>query len=236
MLQIQSAQRHPVVFRDGSIIGGPVRSGSFLRSISKAAVVRAYSWYAPVYNLLFGRVLQAGRMELAKLLADNYPPRLLEIGVGTGLALPHYPAISHTCGVDISLDMLDRAQALVKRKTLENVDLICADAEQLPFPDTSFDCVTLPYVLSVTPNPQRLLAEVRRVCVPMGRILVLNHFEGAGVWKAAEWLSAPLTDCVGFRSTMPMEVLDSPLWQVVNVRIVNLLGLSKLVDIRNSHE
>jgi len=207
-----------------------------LKSINRAAIVKVYSWYAPIYNLLFGRVLQSGRVELAKLVTGNFAPRLLEVGVGTGLALPHYPGASQTCGIDISLDMLQRARNLLNRRNLNNVNLVCADAEQLPFPDASFDCVALPYVLSVTPDPKRLLAEVRRVCVPKGRVLVLNHFEGAGVWKAAERLTAPLADWVGFRSTMPMDILQSPQWQIVDVRSVNLFGLSKLVEIRNSHE
>ena len=207
-----------------------------MNTISNAAVVKVYGWYAPVYNLLFGRVLQAGRMELARLLNGDTPQRLLEVGVGTGLALPHYPTGSQTWGVDISLDMLKRAQTLIDEKQLDNVNLICADAEQLPFPDASFDCVAMPYVLSVTPDPAQLLAEVRRVCKPKGRIIVLNHFEGAGVWKAAERVMAPLADRVGFRTTLSMDVLNNAQWKITDVRSVNLFGLSKLVDIRNSHE
>jgi len=74
------------------------------------------------------------------------------------------------------------------------------------------------------------------VCTPGGQILVLNHFQGAGVWRVAERLVAPIADRVGFRSTMTMDTLDSPQWQVVSVRSVNLFGLSKLVELRNARE
>ena len=114
--------------------------------------------------------------------------------------------------------------------------LVHCDAELLPFADASFDCVTLPYVLSVTPNPERLMAESRRVCTPGGQILVVNHFKGAGVWQVAERLMAPLADRIGFRSTMTMDTLESPQWQIVSVRNVNLFGLSKLVELRNGCE
>lgn len=197
-------------------------------------MVRVYGWYAPVYNLVFGRILHAGRTELAGLVASRTPERILEVGVGTGLALPLYPAESQVCGVDISLEMLKRAQSLVREQNLSNVHLTYADAEQMPFRDASFDCVVLPYVLSVTPDPQRLLSETRRVCVPNGRILVLNHFSGARYWKFAERVTAPMADWVGFHSTMSIDILESPCWQINDVRSVNLFGLSKLVDIRNS--
>jgi phosphatidylethanolamine/phosphatidyl-N-methylethanolamine N-methyltransferase len=207
-----------------------------MKSISKAAVVRVYRWYAPFYDLLFGRVLESGRIELAKAVADRSPQRLLEVGVGTGLALLHRPPGVLACGVDISMDMLRRAQSAVNSQRLGNAALLCADAELLPFADASFDCVTLPYVLSVTPYPERLLAELHRVCTPGGQILVVNHFKGAGVWQVAERLMAPLANRIGFRSTMSMDTLESPQWQIVSVRNVNLFGLSKLVELRNGCE
>lgn len=214
--------------------GTRLGSGWFLKSLSRTAVVKVYGWYAPIYNLLFGRILQAGRVELARLVTNEVPGRLLEIGVGTGLTLPLFPPKSSVCGVDVSVDMLKRAQSMVSGRGLDNVTLVLADAEQLPFPDASFDCVVLPYVLSVTPNPERLLDEARRVCAENGRVLILNHFAGAGIWQMAERLTARLADRVGFRSTMSMEIIDCPRWQIVSVQSVNLFGLSKLVDVRNA--
>ncbi len=204
-----------------------------MKSINKAAVVDVYRWYAPFYDLLFGYVLESGRIELAKTVAASSPQRLLEVGVGTGLSLLHCPPEVIAFGIDISIDMLRHAQSAIASEHPDNAALVCADAELLPFPDASFDCITLPYVLSVTPDPERLMTELRRVCTPGGQILIVNHFEGAGVWQVAERLMAPLADRVGFRSTMTMDTLESPMWQIMSVRNVNLFGLSKLVEIRN---
>ena len=161
------------------------------------------------------------------------PERLLEVGVGTGLALRHYPPATPTVGVDLSMDMLRRAQGVVRNRRLDNVTLLRCDAERLPLRDSAVDCITLPYVLSVTPDPVQLMAELRRVCRPGGTILILNHFKGAGVWQFSERLVAPLADRIGFRSDLSIDVLDSPGWTIEDVSGVNLLGLSKLVTLRN---
>ena len=206
-----------------------------MAGISKAAILQAYRSYAPFYNLAFGRSLDAGRVELAEAIRPHAPQRLLEVGVGTGLALHRYPAAAWVCGLDLSPEMLAQARQRLTERALQGVSLLCADAEQLPFANASFDCVTLPYVLSVTPNPQALLAEVRRVCFPGGYIFVLNHFSGARGWRWAERLLAPLADRVGFRSTLPMDAtLDCAEWTRLQVQDVNLLGLSKLVVLKNA--
>lgn len=202
--------------------------------MSRDAVVRVYRWYAPFYDLAFGRILEAGRKEMARFVDTISPETLLEVGVGTGLALPHYPEASDTVGIDLSMDMLSRAKSFVSRRGLKNGGLICADAEKLPFADSTFECVTLPYVLSVTPDPEALMRELRRVCVPGGYILILNHFRGAGVWRAAERIVEPLADRVGFRSDLGIEALESPEWEIEKVTSVNLLGLSKLIVLRNA--
>ena len=207
-----------------------------MSSISRDAVVRVYRWYAPFYDLVFGRILEAGRVEMAKVVDEVAPESLLEVGVGTGLALPHYPDDASTVGIDLSMDMLKRAKAFVSRRGIRNDGLICADAETLPFADSAFECITLPYVLSVTPDPDALMRELRRVCEPGGYILILNHFKGAGVWRTFERLVEPLAERVGFRSDLRIDALESPEWQIERVTSVNLFGLSKLVVLRNARD
>ncbi len=198
------------------------------------AVRTAYRRYAPIYDHVFGRVLEGGRVAMAKALQAHPPQRLLEVGVGTGLALHHYPSTTAITGLDISMEMLDKAKERVAALKLPNVTLVCGDAERLPFDDASFDCVTLPYVLSVTPNPLALLAELRRVCTPGGSIYIINHFKGAGAWRLVEPLVGPVADRIGFNSMMDMaSTIHTQRWDVQAVRSVNLLGLSKLVVIRN---
>ncbi|SDD10708.1 class I SAM-dependent methyltransferase [Aquimonas voraii] len=203
-----------------------------MTDLNREAVLKVYRGYAPLYDLLFGRLLEAGRAAMAAHVPAD-AQRLLEVGVGTGLALPRYPRSAQIVGLDLSPDMLARARARVRDGGLQDHTgqapaLLCADAEQLPFKDASFDCITLPYVLSVTPNPARLLAELRRVCRTGGRVLILNHFSGAGVWGGAERLLAGLAHRVGFNSRLPISVLDQPGWTLAALRSVNLLGLSKL--------
>lgn len=204
--------------------------------LDRKAVLAVYRWYAPMYDLLFGRLLEAGRVALAGAVPVG-TQRLLEVGVGTGLALPRYPHAAQLVGVDLSLEMLARARRRVQDTGLHSerraAHLLRADAEQLPFADASFDCVTLPYVLSVTPNPERLLAELRRVCCAGGRILILNHFSGAGVWGGAERLLAGMAHRVGFDSQISSTILEHSDWTLRELRSVNLFGLSKLAVLAN---
>jgi len=202
-------------------------------SIDRDNITRAYRRYAPIYDWVFGRLLEAGRIEIAKAVRAVSPERLLEVGVGTGLALRRYPAATPTIGVDLSMDMLRRAQDVVRDQQLGSVTLLRCDAEKLPLRDSCVDCITLPYVLSVTPNPAALMNELRRVCRPGGAVLILNHFKGAGVWQFGERLVAPLADRVGFRSDLAIDVLEHPAWIIEAVSGVNLFGLSKLVRLRN---
>ncbi len=211
-----------------------------MTELDRAALLKVYRGYAPLYDLLFGRLLEAGRVAMAARVPAG-AERVLEVGVGTGLALKRYPQTAQIIGLDLSPEMLRRAQVRVRAHALAvpkglPAQLLCADAEQLPFADASFDCITLPYVLSVTPHPQRLLSELRRVCRPGGRILILNHFSDAGIWGGAERLLAGLAHRVGFDSRLPLAVLEHPDWRLDSLRSVNLLGLSKLAELTYAGE
>jgi phosphatidylethanolamine/phosphatidyl-N-methylethanolamine N-methyltransferase len=157
------------------------------------------------------------------------------VGVGTGLLLSHYPRDARIEGIDLCPEMLAEARKRVDDHGLANVSLAVMDAEALAYPDGSFDCVTVPYVLSVTPNPDRLVSEVRRVCCKGGTILIVNHFSGSGLWRGLEQAVKGAAEKIGFRSEFLFErhVLAHD-WEVVDVRKVNLFGLSRLVTIRNT--
>jgi phosphatidylethanolamine/phosphatidyl-N-methylethanolamine N-methyltransferase len=200
----------------------------------KDAVVTAYKRYAPVYDWVFGGVLEGGRREMAAMIRKAPPKRLLEVGVGTGLALHQYPRSAAITGIDISEPMLDVARQRVRDMNLGPIELLCADAEQLPFEDSSFDCVTLPYVLSVTPNPQALIDELRRVCTPDGTIYIVNHFSDTQGWGPLEALAKPLSRWIGFDSKLDMaSTIHAQDWHLVDQKSVNLMGLSKLVVLKN---
>lgn len=206
-----------------------------MNSISRQNVERAYGHYARFYDLMFGAVLQGGRRRMCDAVRKLAPAALLEVGIGTGLTLAQYPAATAVTGIDLSRDMLRHAQRRAIGMPERRIALHCMDAEQLAFGDDVFDCVTLPYVLSVTPDPARLTAELRRVCKPGGDIFVLNHFSGGNaVWAPLEQMMSGLAARIGFRSQFPFEPhMRHPDWTVLSVRKVNLLGLTTLVHLKN---
>lgn len=202
---------------------------------TEQGVARTYERYAPLYDLIFGRVLAPGRKVMADAASALRPAHVLEVGVGTGLTLADYPQCSRVVGIDLSPDMLERARRRAAGMPERDISLRAMNAERMDFADNSFDCVTVPYVLSVTPNPTRLVSEVRRVCAPNGTILVINHFSGSPFWWLMERAVRSVADHVGFRSDFSYEeqILAYD-WQAVSVRPVNLFGLSKLVVLRNN--
>jgi len=139
-------------------------------------VKAAYRRYARVYDALFGPVLQPGRKAVVKALGCRPGERVLEVGVGTGLSLPLYPPHTRVTGIDVSTEMLDKARARVENRRLANVEaLLEMNAEEMTFPDASFDKVVAMYVVSVVERPARLLEELHRVCRPQGEIFIVNH-------------------------------------------------------------
>ncbi len=198
-----------------------------------ATVRRAYRRYASIYGVLFGWSLEHGRRQLARLLKASPGESLLEVGVGTGLLLPHYPRDIAVVGIDVSEHMLEVARARVERLGLAHVTLQTMDAETTGFASGSFDHVVLPYVYSVTPDPRQLVHEARRVCKPGGNIYVLNHFSGYGFWSVIEPVLRPFASGLGFRPDIPLSrLLDDLRWRVVSDQPVNAFGLTRLIHFR----
>src|SRR5205807_2222833 len=107
-------------------------------------------------------------------LAVEPGARVLELGVGTGLSLDAYPSHCQVTGIDLAPDMLERAQDKVNRNAWRHIMLEQGDALNLKFPDDSFDYVMAFLVVSVVPDPDRMMTEARRVCRPGGTIAIIN--------------------------------------------------------------
>ncbi len=172
--------------------------------MNATGVANAYGRLAPIYDLVFGPVFRRGRAEAVKV-AERIGGRVLEVGVGTGLSLPRYAATTIIVGVDISERMLAVARKRVKRLGLENVESIeVGDAEDLQFPDNSFDVVVAQYVVTACPNPEEALSEFARVVRPGGEIVITTRI-GAdrGMRAGIEKTLMPVTTKLGWRTEFP---------------------------------
>ncbi len=134
---------------------------------------------------------------------------VLEVGVGTGLSLQHYRSDLQVTGIDFSAKMLNKAQRKVQLRDLGHaVTLKQMDARKLDFPDESFDTVAAMHVLSVVPEPERVMSEIARVLKPGGRVVITNHFmRTEGVLAFLERVSAPLANVIGWHSDFEIETV-----------------------------
>lgn len=139
-----------------------------------AATRNRYNRIASVYD----RMEWASERRFAPLRTELWRrargPRVLEVGVGTGKNMPHYPPGMTMTAVDLSPRMLEQARARAARLGLA-MDLREADAQALPFPDGSFDTLVATFVFCSVPDPVLGLSELQRVLVPDGQLLLLEH-------------------------------------------------------------
>jgi phosphatidylethanolamine/phosphatidyl-N-methylethanolamine N-methyltransferase len=205
------------------------------KTLSITAVREAYKRWAPVYDSTFGMIANRGRRKAVELINQRRGGRVLEVGVGTGLSLPHYAPYLKIFGVDISPDMLDKARERVGKHDLRNVEgLREMDAAHLDFPDNAFDIVVAMYVMTVVPNPERVMQELERVCAPGGEVMIVNHFSqdnGARGW--VERKMAPYADQLGWHPVFPLDrVMGRPMLALVERKPLWPAGLFTLVRFR----
>jgi len=144
-----------------------------IRAIYEACAPR-YDWSQWIFEvLLIGR--------LRRRLLSRARGRVLEVGIGTGVNLRYYAPSCAILGVDLSRPMLERA--VQRAHTLERQLMVeVMDGEDLGLPDQSFDTVVSTLTLCTTPQPVRLLREMRRVCRAEGRVLLLEHGVGTDIF------------------------------------------------------
>ncbi|MFD1150961.1 class I SAM-dependent methyltransferase [Saccharothrix hoggarensis] len=99
---------------------------------------------------------------------------VLEVAIGTGLNLPHYPSDVRLTGLDLSPGMLAQARARADHLG-RDVTLVEGDAQSLPFPDAHFDTVVCTLGLCGVPDDRAAIHEMHRVLRPGGRLLLLDH-------------------------------------------------------------
>ena len=200
------------------------------------AIRKSYRRYARTYDFYFGAVFQPGRKAVIDGMRCQPGEHILEVGIGTGLSLPMYPAHARVTGIDLSAHMLERAQSRKDRDDLDNVELFEMDAEQMTFEDDSFDKVVAMYVASVVPHPQRLVAEMQRVCKAGGDLFIVNHFHNTNpIIAGGEKLISPFSKMLGFPPDFSLEAfVQQTGLNVLETSPVNLFGYWKLLRASNS--
>jgi phosphatidylethanolamine/phosphatidyl-N-methylethanolamine N-methyltransferase len=200
-------------------------------AVENQFVEKVYEKLANVYDLTFGPTLHPGRLQAIQRMRIAPGSNVLEVGVGTGINASLYPADCDVVGIDFSPSMLEKARERVQRKGIRNMRLFQMDAADLQFPDDSFDIVYAPYLISVVPDPVRVAAEMRRVCRPGGRIIILNHFRSANaILSRAERMISPLTIHIGFKADLDLPgFLAQANLQPVSIEKVNVPPMWSLV-------
>lgn len=112
--------------------------------------------------------------ELRKKALSRASGKVLEVGVGTGNNFPYYPPGCEVTAIDFSPGMLDRARKKLHLARAP-IKLLEMDAQAMDFPDNTFDTVVATCVFCSVPDPVKGLAEVKRVCKPDGKIILLEH-------------------------------------------------------------
>jgi phosphatidylethanolamine/phosphatidyl-N-methylethanolamine N-methyltransferase len=198
------------------------------------AIQKTYRRWAPVYDLAFGRITQGGRL-LAARHVNATGGSVLEVGIGTGLALEYYSPRVQVTGIDLSDAMLNEARQRAERRALRNVaGLYQMDARKIDLADASFDHVAAMHIMSVVPEPERVLDEMVRLCRPGGSVMIANHFAGrAEGWSFAERLAAPLANLLGWHSDFAIErVMGHPGLRLDENRQVRPFGLMTFLRFR----
>jgi phosphatidylethanolamine/phosphatidyl-N-methylethanolamine N-methyltransferase len=205
------------------------------RALEKRQVKRAYKFYAPAYDFVFDWIFHPGREQAMRLLDVKRNDHVLEVGIGTGLNLPLYPSHCHITGIDLSEEMLEKAQDKIIELGLISVTLKVMDATVMDFGDSEFDSAVATYTISAVPDPVGVLREMRRVVKPGGSIVLLNHFRSEQrVVGRLEDLVAPVCTRLGWKSNLPFEPLLKQVGLIPDISTkVNLFNGWRLIKCVN---
>lgn len=200
---------------------------------------RIYRKWAPVYDRVYANILRDAHKRLAER-ANAWAGTVLEIGVGTGLGLQHYSPDCALTGIDISEDMLRRAEEKSARLNLRSVRLRVMDAHRLEFPDATFDVVALPFVLTLVDAPEVVLSECARVTKKGGAVVIASRISRGGFLQSSvERAVAPLARRLGLSSSFHVSTIerwcaDHGAASIQSVEPLRPMGFFKLVTLHRS--
>lgn len=139
------------------------------------ALKHSYTLIAPLYDALVSAPMDFWRQTSLARLHDTEGKHILINGIGSGLDIPYLPHNANLTGNDITPAMLARAEKRAAEHQCD-IELVCADSQQLPFSDQSFDIVIMHLILAVVPDSSRALQEASRVLKAGGQIFIYDKF------------------------------------------------------------
>jgi phosphatidylethanolamine/phosphatidyl-N-methylethanolamine N-methyltransferase len=173
-------------------------------------------------------------MRVVRSLGIPRGASVLEIGCGTGISFEAYPPHCKVVGIDLAQDMLDRARRRIAKHHWSHIRVERGDALNLSFGDSTFDFVMAFHVISVVPDPRRMMAEAQRVCRDGGTVVVINHFRSentviAGLQRSID----PVTRRLGWTTLRLGELLRMAGLDVNRVWKTSARSLFTIVEARN---
>lgn len=183
-----------------------------------------YHRIAPIYSSL-AAVFMPSKKHLHKHVKQAPAGKLLDVGCGNGKDLVAF--YKH------DVWGIDDAKGMVSRPFSREVSsrLIHANAVQLPFPNASFDYVTLSHVLSTTEQPERILSEIKRVLKPNGLLWIQNH--DSANWRIIDLLMSPFAGIIGVRLPFYLNA-QIPLsdWEIIHQQKLGRFSYFNLITLR----
>lgn len=179
------------------------------QEITKTVTKNVYDNLSTFYDKIFF-VLIPGHKKAGAYIKEENIKDVLEVGIGTGLTLPHYANGVKIMGADMSPQMLNGAKKRLPDFPHLDVELKEMDAQELTFENDQFSCTYAPSLMTVVPDPKKLLKEMIRVTKPGGKVIVISHFEGKRLQdKLFSRAAAPLTKRLfGFRMDLKLDIFD----------------------------
>jgi phosphatidylethanolamine/phosphatidyl-N-methylethanolamine N-methyltransferase len=182
----------------------------YIDAMNQADVKDIYGKYSSFYDKVFSHFffprikLGIARSQIKK------GDRVIEVGIGTGISLPLYPKGCKIVGIDVTRKMLEKAKEKKEKHKLDDVDLFEMDAENMTFENDSFDHALAAFVVTVVPNPEKMVSEMKRITKPGGNIVILNHFcSDNAVVSTVEKVFSPLCEKWGWRSDISLDLLSN---------------------------
>lgn len=158
-------------------------------------VLDQFGRQAEDYARLVGGVGDTAADPLIAAVRPRADDRVLDVGCGPGhRAVALAPLVAQVTGLDLTPAMLDQARAHQREAGVQNIHWIEGDAREAPFPDGAFTLVLSQATFHHVADPAAILAEMRRVCAPGGRIGVIDltpAAEKAPAFDAIETLRDP---------------------------------------------